>query len=102
MQYYPVSLSIRTDKSQYTGYENVIITVFVAKDGVPSKGERIRLLIFQPSGKRIFNSRLTTDSFGVAVALFHLQKPKVSGNYSVEAHSTDGSMGLSSFLVFSD
>ena len=100
MGYYPVSITIRTDKSQYFVYDTVTIEVCARKNGSPAPAEKVRLSVHHPAGARIFFKQLITNQSGVASVSFNLKKTADPGSYSVEAHSADGSMGLSSFLVF--
>ncbi len=100
MQYDPMSIAVTTDRSEYASNDNVTITVFTQKNDLPASKERLQVIVYRPAGKRIFRSSTTTDMYGISVVVLHLDKNQEPGSYHVEVHSKDGSMGLSSFLVF--
>lgn len=97
--YSGVYLTVNTDQASYAELDQVTVTIYAQKNGAPAPKERIRIAVFRPTGKRTFISTLHTDVYGIAIVVFRLGSKDGSGSYSVEAHSSDGSMGLSSFLV---
>lgn len=92
-------LSVATDKSAYEYREHVKITVQASFANRPAAKRRLRIAVFRPSGLRTFGGFFHTDNNGVAIAVFQLHRLDFPGSYSVEVHSKDGTMGLTSFLV---
>ena len=92
-------LSVYTDQGNYAELEQVTVTIHAQKNDLPAANEQIRLAVIRPNGKRTFTTTLHTDIYGIAITVFRLSPKDGSGSYSVEAHTKDGSMGLTSFLV---
>jgi uncharacterized protein YfaS (alpha-2-macroglobulin family) len=95
----PVSLTAVTEKSNYSLFDQVKIQIMMKRGGIPAAGERIRIIVYRPTGSKVINTVIYTDNNGIALTLFQLKKKEPSGSYAVEAHSDDGSMALTSFLV---
>lgn len=95
-----VSISVQTDKSEYTRLENVVVTVCLKQDGVPASQERVVVTIFNPYGQRAGRFVISSDSTGSAVAVYRLKRQDITGSYAVEAYGPESVMALNSFLVF--
>ena len=94
----PVSLVVGLNKSNFSVGEHVNIFVHVNRNAVPVPNEIVRIAVFRPTGEKVFSESVHTDKRGQAMAVYHLKK-SAPGSYFIEAHNSDGSMGLTSFLV---
>lgn len=99
-QQHRTSVRLETDKSEYILPESVTVTVFMSANQQPTANEQVKIFIFEPNGKRLFRTLVITDRYGIATAVFRLQKKHAVGSYSVEVQTSDNTMSLTSFLAF--
>lgn len=100
MQQSRTSVRVETNKSEYILPESVIVTVFLNLNQKPVANGVVKVFIYEPNVNRLFRSSVTTDRYGIATVVFRLQKKHAIGSYSLEVHTADNTMGLTSFLVF--
>jgi uncharacterized protein YfaS (alpha-2-macroglobulin family) len=99
MQPVSVSLKVNTEQSTYRVADVVIIKISLMINNLPAAEKRIRTTVYRPNGTKSFHKYLSTDQNGLASAVFPMEKKDPPGSYAVEAHSPDGSMALTSFIV---
>jgi len=84
-----LSVSIESDKANYTFGENIIYTVTVTDDGDPSvaiPGAQVNVELHTASGKTYLDNGLT-DSDGKIIFSFKIKKPDGTGTYHFEARA---------------
>ncbi|HZK23842.1 MAG TPA: MG2 domain-containing protein [Oscillospiraceae bacterium] len=93
------SVLVHAEKNTYKLGDSVIITIIAKAEGQPAPHVPLKLYVFDPTGKKVFQSSLHTNINGKAMANYQLKKTLPTGNYYLEAQNKNRSVALSSFIV---
>ncbi|HHX75282.1 MAG TPA: hypothetical protein GX699_10315 [Firmicutes bacterium] len=94
-----VSLKVAADRTSYMRGDNVLITVAAQKKNRAAAQEPVKLYVFAPDGKKVYQAKLSTDNLGKAMGMYRVGKNTAGGRYSIEAHSSAASVAFASFLI---